>query len=158
MVVCLHTSVGGEICLSLLSIGMIKPHDQKQLGIKGVMSTTIPPIPTPPPLSQSITEGCQGRSLSRSQETSTEAKTVEEHRFWACSPGFAQLALLHNLGRPVLGVERCPEWEGPAHSNQRSRKVSHRLAHGPGLWRHFLNWGYLFLDNFSLCQTDKRMN
>ena len=38
------------------------------------------------------------------------------------------------------------------------KEIPYRLAYSPILWRHFLNWGFLLSDDFSLCQLDIKMS
>jgi hypothetical protein len=38
------------------------------------------------------------------------------------------------------------------------KKTPYRLAYSPIIWEHFLNWGSLLSDDFSLCQVDIKLS
>jgi hypothetical protein len=46
---------------------------------------------------------------------------------------------------------------GPPHQSL-IKKIIYRLAYNPILWRHILNGGSLFSDDFSLCQVDIKLS
>jgi hypothetical protein len=73
-----------NIVLVCLSVAVTEHFDQKQLGKKKVCLAY---------RSQSTIEGSQGGN-----EAGTEAETMEEHYFLACSRCLAQLPILHKSG------------------------------------------------------------
>lgn len=70
----------------------------------------------------------------------------------AFSPCLAQQAFWKHPGPPAQG--RChPQWAGPSSISHQSWKC-HRLTHRPTWWGQFLNWGFFFSNDSSLCQVD----
>lgn len=89
--------------------------------------------------SESITKGCQDRSLSRNLEAVTEVETIEWCIRLDCFQCLAQAqaALFYHPEPPIHGWHHL-QWPRLSHINYQLRKCPTNLPRGIQ-YRHFLN-------------------
>ena len=93
---------------------------------------------------------------SRNLEAGADAEATEECCLLACSPMACSTCFIIKLGTTSPGV--APPTMGWALPHQSLiKKMPHRLAYSPILWRCFLSWASFLLDGSSLCQVDIKL-
>lgn len=110
---------------------LIKHHGHKWRGRKMVYLDCMSQL-------ESITKGCQDRSLSRDLEAVIAAETTEWCIRLDCFQCLAQAALFYHPGPPTHGWHHL-QWPRLSHINYQLRKCPTNLPTGIQ-YRHFLNW------------------
>lgn len=135
-------------CLSLLSVAVIRHHDQNNLE-EGLTYLFVFPC------HRSSFKESRAGTQSRKLEAGIHAENIQG----CCLTGLLLLAcsksLLYNP-RPPLQGGTTQQWAAPI--SCQSKNTSHRLAYRPIWWKHCVNWGFLFLADSNVWQVDKNSN
>jgi hypothetical protein len=114
----------------------MKHYNQKQLGEERVILLTLPYISS---LSTAVKTGTS---------TGADTETMKEYHFLACSACslIEPRTTSPGMAPPTMG------W-ALTHISI-IKKMPYRLAYSLIVWRHFLNWGSLLSNDFSVHQVD----
>lgn len=134
-------------CLSLLSIPVIRHHDQNNLG-EGFTYLLI--------LICISIQRIQGRN---SEQETGDRNPCREHTGmlpdWLVPHGFLKIFIIQPSATSPgwhCSTVGCP----PSAVNHENASI--RLAYRPIYWKHFVKWGSLFLADSSMWQVDKNTN